>query len=54
MSDLHVVGKSYPQIDGLDKAMGRTRFVSDLVFPNMLYGRILRSPHSHARVNHHP
>lgn len=50
MSDLHVVGKSYPQIDGLDKAMGRTRFVSDLVFPNMLYGRILRSPHSHARI----
>ena len=50
MSDLQIVGKSYPQIDGMDKAMGRTRFLSDMILPNMLYGRILRSPHSHARI----
>ena len=50
MSDLNVVGKSYPQIDALEKTMGKTRFVSDLVLPNMLYGRILRSPFPHARI----
>ncbi len=50
MPDLRVVGKSYPQIDALEKATGRTEFVSDLVLPNMLYGRILRSPHAHARI----
>lgn len=52
MSTLDVVGKSYPQIDALEKAMGKTRFVSDLVLPNMLYGRVLRSPHPHARIKH--
>ncbi len=52
MPDLRVVGKSYPQIDALEKATGSTEFVSDLVLPNMLYGRILRSPYAHARIAH--
>jgi len=50
MHDLSVVGKSHPQIDGLQKATGETAYVSDLVFPRMLYGRILRSPYAHARI----
>lgn len=52
MNDLNVVGKSYPQIDAMEKAMGKTLFVSDLVLPKMLYGRILRSPFPHARIKH--
>jgi len=52
MDHLDVVGRSYPQIDAMEKAMGKTRFVSDLVRPNMLHGRILRSPHPHARIEH--
>jgi hypothetical protein len=35
MNDFDVVGKSYPQIDGLETAMGKTKFVSDLVLPNI-------------------
>ena len=31
MSDFDVIGKSTPQIDGMQKAMGRTKYVSDLV-----------------------
>jgi 4-hydroxybenzoyl-CoA reductase alpha subunit len=50
MNDLSVVGKSLPQLDAMEKAMGKTRFVSDMVLPNMLYGRILRSPYPHARI----
>jgi 4-hydroxybenzoyl-CoA reductase alpha subunit len=50
MSELDIVGKSYPQIDALEKAMGKTKFVSDLVLPRMLYGRVLRSPYPHARI----
>ena len=50
MNDLNVVGKSYPQIDAMEKTLGKTRYVSDLVLPNMLYGRILRSPYAHARI----
>jgi CO/xanthine dehydrogenase Mo-binding subunit len=52
MSDLHVVGKSYPQIDAPAKVTGATEFVSDIVLPNMLYGRILRSPYAHAKIVH--
>ena len=50
MSEFDVVGRSHPQIDAMEKAMGKTRFVSDLVLPRMLYGRILRSPYPHARI----
>jgi CO/xanthine dehydrogenase Mo-binding subunit len=50
MSELDIVGKSYPQIDGMQKAMGKTKFVTDLVLPGMLYGRTLRSPHPHAII----
>jgi CO/xanthine dehydrogenase Mo-binding subunit len=50
MAELDVVGKSHTQIDAVDKARGRTKFVSDLTLPNMLYGRVLRSPFAHARI----
>jgi CO/xanthine dehydrogenase Mo-binding subunit len=50
MSKLDIVGKSYPQIDGMQKAMGKTKFVTDLVLPGMLYGRTLRSPYPHANI----
>ena len=52
MSELDIVGKSYPQIDGMQKAMGKTKFVTDLVLPGMLYGRTLRSPYPHANIKH--
>jgi 4-hydroxybenzoyl-CoA reductase alpha subunit len=50
MSELDIVGKSYPQIDGMQKAMGKTKFVTDLALPGMLYGRTLRSPYPHANI----
>lgn len=52
MSELDIVNKSYPQIDALEKAMGKTEYVSDLYLPRMLYGRILRSPYAHAIIEH--
>ncbi len=36
--------------DGLDKVTGRARFGADMTAPGMLIGRILRSPHAHARI----
>lgn len=50
MSESQVVGRSFPQIDGMEKATGSTRFASDLKLPGMLHGRVLRSPHPHARI----
>jgi len=36
--------------DGIDKVTGRARFGADLTLPGMLVGKVLRSPHAHARV----
>ncbi len=53
MTDQHaVIGKSVPKIDGRAKATGRAKYTGDLAFPNMLYGKILTSPHAHARILH--
>lgn len=46
----NVVGTSPIRPDGLDKVTGRARFADDFHLPNMLHGRILRSPHAHARI----
>ena len=35
--------------DGVDKVTGRARFGADVHLPNMLIGKVLRSPHAHAR-----
>jgi CO/xanthine dehydrogenase Mo-binding subunit len=37
------VGRSLPRIDGLPKTNGTARYVDDLVFPGMIYGRTIRS-----------
>jgi CO/xanthine dehydrogenase Mo-binding subunit len=36
--------------DGLDKVTGRANFGADLSLPGMLVGKILRSPHAHAKI----
>ena len=37
--------------DGLDKVTGRADYGADISLPGMLYGKVLRSPHAHARIN---
>lgn len=44
------IGKSVIPVDAWEKATGRAMFVTDLKLPGMLYGKILRSPHAHARI----
>jgi len=44
------VGKSVPRIDGRGLVTGQTKYTFDLAFPNMLVGKMLRSPHPHARI----
>ena len=36
--------------DGVPKVTGLAQYGSDLAMPGMLVGRILRSPHAHARI----
>ncbi|MDA3857542.1 MAG: xanthine dehydrogenase family protein molybdopterin-binding subunit [Roseovarius sp.] len=45
-----VVGTRPLRPDGIDKVTGRARFGADIVAPGMLVGRVLRSPHAHARI----
>jgi len=45
-----VVGKSVTPIDAKEKAVGTAEYVTDMRLPGMLYGKILRSPHAHARI----
>ena len=44
------IGKSHPRSDGLEKVTGRALFVTDMRVPDMLSGKILRSPYAHARI----
>jgi len=47
---LRIVGRRVPKLDGREKVLGRTVFASDIRLPGMLVGKILRSPHPHARL----
>jgi CO/xanthine dehydrogenase Mo-binding subunit len=45
-----IVGTRPLRPDGLDKVTGRAKFGADMTAPAMLIGKILRSPHAHARI----
>lgn len=48
--DFRHIGTRPIRPDGLDKVTGRANFGADYQLPGMLQGRILRSPHAHARI----
>ena len=48
--ELKVVGTRPIRPDGVEKVTGRANFGADRAVPGMLYGRIKRSPHAHARI----
>jgi xanthine dehydrogenase YagR molybdenum-binding subunit len=49
-SEPTLLGTRVSRVDGPAKATGRARYAYDIKRPGMLYGRILRSPHAHARI----
>jgi len=50
MSKYNVIGTRVHRVDGPDKVTGRAKYTFDMVLPKMLYGKILRSPHPHAKI----
>ncbi len=50
VSQFEVIGKRLPRLDGFDKVTGRAVYGPDIKLPRMLIGKILRSPHPHARI----
>ncbi len=48
--NLRYVGKAVPRKDAREIVTGRTVFVTDRRVLDMLYGKVLRSPHAHALI----
>ncbi len=46
------IGTSVPQVTGREKVLGRAQYVGDMKIAGMLHGKVLRSPHPHARIVH--
>src|SRR5207249_3373754 len=44
------IGRSQPRRDAHEKLRGQAEFAGDMLVPRMLHGRVLRSPHAHARI----
>ncbi len=48
--EFRVIGRRLRRTDGLAKSTGRAVYTDDIALPGMLHGKILRSPHPHARI----
>ena len=49
-SQYNIIGTRPIRHDGEDKVTGRAQYGADISFPDQLYGKVLRSPHAHARI----
>src|SRR5712692_11271187 len=45
-----VIGTRPVRPDGVDKVTGRAVYGADVQLPRMAHGKVLRSPHAHARI----
>jgi xanthine dehydrogenase D subunit len=50
MTKTEWVGTGVTRIDAKDKVRGMLKYMSDLSFPNMIHGAVLRSKHPHALI----
>ena len=48
--DYKYIGKRSIRPDGYDKVTGRANYGADLALPGMVWGKVLRSPHAHAKI----
>ncbi|MZK51100.1 xanthine dehydrogenase family protein molybdopterin-binding subunit [Clostridium beijerinckii] len=51
MSNTNGIGVSIPRKEAFDKVTGTAKYTDDFISPGMLYGKILTSPHAHAKIN---
>src|SRR6266704_2464297 len=49
-SEYRVIGTRPIRHDGIDKVTGRALYGADIQMAGLLHGRVLRSPHAHARI----
>jgi len=50
MAKFRVLGRALPREDGWGKVTGEAHFTADVIRPDMLWGKILRSPLAHDRI----
>ena len=50
MTDFSIIGKPVAMVDAAGKTTGAGKYTDDLSVPGMLIGKILHSPHPHARI----
>ncbi len=50
VGDYRVVGTRPVRHDGLDKVTGKAKYGADIQLAGLLHGKMLRSPHPHARI----
>ena len=49
-SRFKVIGTTPIRHDAMDKVTGQARYGADISMPGLLHGKILRSPHAHAKI----
>ncbi len=49
-SNYKVIGTRPIRPDGVEKVTGKAQYGADVRLPGMIFGRIVRSPHAHARI----
>src|SRR5262249_44626727 len=45
-----IIGAGVGRVEGVEKVSGQAVYAADVRFPDALWGKILRSPHAHARI----
>ena len=50
VTPMRVIGHATPRIDAVERVTGRAKYTGDVQLPGMLYAKVLRSPHPHARI----
>lgn len=50
LEPLRTIGNDTPRIDAIERVTGQAKYTRDWKLPGMLYGKVLRSPHPHARL----
>jgi len=50
LTPLKTIGHPTARIDAVERVTGKATYTGDVHLPGMLYARVLRSPHAHARI----
>lgn len=50
MKEYSYIGKDVPSVDAVEKVTGMAKFAVDIKLLGMLYAKVLKSPHAHARI----